>query len=295
MKVLVTGRDGQVAQSIAERWAGVDGIELVFAGRPQFDLADPDTIRKSLRNAAPDVVVSAAAYTAVDLAEDEPDLAARCNGVAPGMIAETCRELDARLIHLSTDYVFPGTGEAPLTETDPTGPTGVYGQTKLDGENAIRDAWDKHVIARTAWVYSPFGKNFVKTMLRLAEGRDELTVVADQFGNPTNALDIADGLLACIAAWRADPAKGLGETYHLAGTGHCSWCDFATHIMAVSADHGGPTATVGPITTADFPTKARRPSNSRLDCSKFEAAFGYRAPEWRASSAAVVERLLTSA
>ncbi len=295
MKVLVTGRSGQLAQSIAERWAGASGIALDFAARPQFDLADPDSIRRTLRRAAPDLVISAAAHTGVDLAEDEPELAARCNAVAPGVIAETCRELDAPLIHISTDYVFPGIGDAPLGETDMTGPTGVYGRTKLEGENAVRKAWGKHVIMRTAWVYSPFGRNFVKTMLRLAESRDELTVVADQFGNPTSALDIADGLMACIAAWRTEPGKGLGETFHLAGSGHCSWYDLARHIMAVSAEHGGPTASVRPVSTSEFPTRARRPANSRLDCRKFAATFGYCAPDWRESSAAVVKRLLSAA
>ncbi len=292
MKVLVTGREGQVAHALAERGAGHDGLELVFAARPDFDLADPDSIRAAVRNARPDVIVSAAAYTAVDNAEDDEDTARAVNAVGPGILAAEARDVGARVIHISTDYVFDGSGERAWRETDPVSPVGAYGRSKLAGEEAVRAASLDHLIFRTAWVYSPFGKNFVKTMLRLAETRDELTVVDDQYGNPTSALDIADAILAVCDAWASGARTCLGRTYHLAGTGDTSWCGFARSVLTDSGNLGGPTASVRPITTAEFPTKAHRPANSRLDCTRFERDFGYRAPDWRISAAEVVARLL---
>ena len=294
MRVLVTGRHGQVAHALAERMACSDGLSAVFAARPELDLADPDSIRRTIAAHQPDVVISAAAYTAVDLAEDEPEAAHALNAVAPGVIAQACRAAGARLLHLSTDYVFSGEASAPYREDDATAPLGVYGRTKLLGEEAVRQALpDAHMIARTAWVYSPFGKNFVKTMLRLAETRDELAIVADQYGNPTSAFDIADGLLAVLDTWRDGSRTGLGETYHLAGSGEASWYDLASHVLNESAALGGPAARVRPIPASDYPTRARRPANSRLDTGHFTAAFGYAAPDWRPSSAAVVARLLS--
>lgn len=289
--ILVIGRSGQLARSLAERGAA-RGLELRFAARPDLDLARPETLRRAVAESGAAIVVNAAAHTAVDQAEDEPEAAHALNAVAPGVLAEAAREQGARLIHVSTDYVFDGSGERPWREEDPTGPSSVYGRTKLAGEAAVRAALPDHVILRTAWVYSPFGRNFVRTMLSLAGTRDALTVVGDQVGNPTSALDIADGILAAVAAWETEPARGTGETYHLAGTGSASWADFAREIFALSRARGGPFAEVRDIASADWPAKAPRPLNSRLASDKFAAAFGYRAPDWRASLAPVVERLL---
>lgn len=289
--ILVLGRAGQLALSLAER-APDHGLALAFTGRPEADLADPDSLRRAVRESGAEVIVNAAAHTAVDQAEDEPDAAHALNVTGPLALAEAARGAGARLVHVSTDYVFDGTGERPWREDDPTGPRSVYGRTKLEGEEAVRRALADHAILRTAWVYSPFGRNFVRTMLAVAETRPRLTVVGDQVGNPTCALDIADGILTMIRTWRDEPARGLGATYHLAGTGSTSWADFAREIFARSAAFGGPSAEVEAIATADWPAKAPRPLNSRLDSSRFAATFGYRAPRWQESLAPVVARLL---
>lgn len=292
-EILVLGREGQLARSLSER-AADRGMNLSFAGRPEADLADPDSLRSAVRAARPDVIVNAAAYTAVDQAEDEPELAHALNVTGPQALAEAARETGARLIHVSTDYVFDGSGDRPWREEDPTGPRSVYGRTKLEGEEAIRAILPDHAILRTAWVYSPFGRNFVKTMLTLAETRPQLRVVGDQVGNPTSALDLADAILAMIEAWRDETDRGLGRTYHVAGTGSTNWADFAREIFALSAARGGPSAAVEAIATADWPAKAPRPLNSQLDSSLFAETFGYRAPPWRESLALVVERLLAA-
>ena len=220
-------------------WPDVD--PAVFAARPDLDLADPASIARIIEAAKPDIVISAAAYTAVDQAEDEPELAEAINGEAPGHIGHAAAKVGAPVLHLSTDYVFDGSGERAWRENDPTGPVGVYGRTKLAGEEALAASGATYAILRTAWVYSPFGGNFVKTMLRLAESRDTLNVVNDQNGNPTSALDIADALLAVADRWQAEPAHGANAIYHFAGTGSTTWADFARAIFAESARHGGPT------------------------------------------------------
>lgn len=289
--ILVVGRNGQLALSLAER-AAERGMTLAFAARPEVDLARPDTLRRAVADRGARIVVNAAAHTAVDQAEDEPEAAHALNAVAPRILAEAARDTGARLIHVSTDYVFDGSGERPWKETDPTGPRSVYGRTKLAGEDAVRAVLAEHAIVRTAWVYSPFGRNFVKTMLALAESRDSLTVVGDQFGNPTSALDLADGILSIVAAWAREPERGVGATYHLAGTGSTSWADFARAVFEISRERGGPSAEVTAIATADWPAKAPRPLNSRLDSTLFAGTFGYRAPPWRESLDRVVGRLL---
>jgi dTDP-4-dehydrorhamnose reductase len=291
---LVIGLHGQLTRSLAEG-ASAHGVSLRFVGRPEVDLGDADSLRRAVRDVGADVIINAAAYTAVDRAEDEPDLAEALNVAGPQALAEAAREAGARLIHVSTDYVFDGSGERPWREEDATGPRSVYGRTKLAGEEAIRVALPAHAIVRTAWVYSPFGRNFVKTMLGLAETRPELKVVGDQYGNPTSAHDLAQGILTMVAAWKRDISRGVGQTYHLAGTGATNWADFAREIFAVSRTRGGPFADVEAIATADWPAKAPRPLNSRLDSGRFEATFGYRAPQWQASLARVVERLLGDA
>lgn len=289
MKILVTGRDGQVAQSLAERHAG---RELVFAGRPELDLADPASIERAVAAINPALVISAAAYTAVDKAEDEPERAMAVNGEGPGVLARAAAKIGAPVIHLSTDYVFDGSLDRSWREDDPVAPLGVYGATKLAGEQAVAASGATHAILRTAWVYSPFGNNFVKTMLRLAETRDSLNVVEDQYGCPTSALDIADGIMAMVAAWQAEPARGTNAVYHLAGAGETDWAGFARAIFAESAKRGGPAAQVTGIPSSGYPTRAVRPANSRLDCARLAQVFGYRAPRWEDSLAVVMDRLV---
>lgn len=292
MRLVVTGRDGQIATSLLEAGKARDGIEVVAVGRPALDLTQPDTVFQALAAARPDIVVSAAAYTAVDQAEDEPDLAFAVNAVGAGKVAEAAARLGVPVIHLSTDYVFDGSKDGAYVETDATAPLGVYGASKLAGEQAVAAANPRHLILRTAWVYSPFGRNFVKTMLRLAADRDEISVVADQWGNPTSALDIADAILHAAAMLRDDEAFDGYGIYHLAGTGETSWSGFARHILDTSARYGGPTARVRDIATSDYPTKAQRPRNSRLSSAKFASVFGWNAPDWRQSTETGVRCLL---
>jgi dTDP-4-dehydrorhamnose reductase len=292
MKILVTGREGQLARSLVERGTRA-GFSLIAVGRPELDLERPESIAPAIAAAAPDVVINAAAYTAVDHAEDQPELAARINGEAAGEVAAAARRAGARVVQISTDYVFDGAASEPYDEGAPTRPLGAYGRSKLEGEEAVRAANSDHTIVRTAWVYSPFGRNFVKTMLDLARTRDTISVVADQRGNPSSALDLADGLLALLSGWRSEPERGKGEIYHLAGTGSTSWDMFARQIFAEAEKLGAPSAEVRSIRTEDYPTKATRPRSSRLDCSKFERDFGYRAPAWQISAAQVVGRLVS--
>jgi dTDP-4-dehydrorhamnose reductase len=291
MKWLVTGREGQLARSLAERAAHHPEIELIFAGRPEYDLERPEALAETIGAIAPDVVVNAAAYTAVDKAEDEPERARLVNAEAPARLAAAARAAGARFVQISTDYVFDGTGAGPYREDAPTAPIGVYGRTKCAGEEAVRAATPDHVIVRTAWVYSPFGTNFVRTMIRLARDRDTIRVVADQRGNPSSALDIADGLLAMAGRWRAEPRLGLGGTYHLGGSGETDWAGFAEAIFAECAARGLPSARVERIGTAEYPTRAVRPANSTLDSTAFARDFGFRMPDWQRSLATVVARL----
>ncbi|WHS32607.1 MULTISPECIES: dTDP-4-dehydrorhamnose reductase [Brucella/Ochrobactrum group] len=291
MKMVVTGREGQVVQSLLEKAAQHPDLEVIALGRPELDLADPATIRKAIVNAKPDVVVSAAAYTAVDQAEDEPEIALAVNAAGAAAVAESAKACGAPVIHLSTDYVFAGNSDRPYVETDPTGPRSVYGSSKLEGERLVAAANPQHIILRTAWVYSPFGKNFVKTMLRLAETRDGLSVVSDQWGNPTSALDIAEAIIRVADHLAAKQDFADYGVYHLAGTGDINWSGFARGIFVESAKHGGPTAEVTDIATAAYPTKAARPANSRLSTEKFTTTFGWSMPHWQASLAEVVARL----
>jgi len=289
MKILVTGREGQLVRSLLERGQSSPGLSLIALGRPELDLEDPASIGTAIARHSPDVVINAAAYTAVDRAEDEPEQAFRINGAAAGEVAAAARQAGARVIQISTDYVFDGRLDAPYAEDAPATPLGVYGQSKLQGEEMVRRENPGHAIVRTSWVYSPFGHNFLKTMMTLARARDTVSVVDDQFGSPSSALDLADGLLAMAAHWRQNPEAGLGETYHLAGTGRTSWFDFARHIFVECERLGRSFATVQPIPTEQWPTKAVRPKNSALDCSKFERDFGFRAPHWADAAARVVQ------
>jgi len=289
MRLLVTGREGQVSRSLEEAAATVGGLELIRVGRPDFDLQNPKSVLETIGAAKPDIVVSAAAYTAVEQAEAEPEEAFAANATGAGLVAEAAANVGAAVIHFSTDFVFPGTGRGNYVETDPTGPLNVYGRSKLQGERLVAAANPRHVILRTAWVYSPFGKNFVKTMLSLARDRDTVRVVGDQWGNPTAAGDIAEGILR-IAARMSEQRAEYG-VFHLAGQGHASWSGFARQIFSESARLGGPTATVEEITTAEFPTKAVRPQNSRLSCAKLFDAYGWQPGEWQDALRPVVARL----
>lgn len=292
MKIVVTGREGQLVQSLLERAAQQPNLQVIALGRPELDLTKPETVRSAIEALKPDLVVSAAAYTAVDMAEDEPELAFAVNATGAQAVAEAAKACGAPVIHLSTDYVFAGDTSKPYVETDITGPRSAYGSSKLEGERRVAQANPKHIILRTAWVYSPFGKNFVKTMLKLAETRDALSVVSDQWGNPTSALNIADAIIQIADHLAATPDFSAYGVYHVAGTGDTNWSGFARAIFSESAELGGPTATVTDIATADYPTKAVRPANSRLSTAKFQEVFDWSAPHWQSSLGDVVARLV---
>ena len=291
LRIVVTGREGQVARALAERCADQEEIRLVHAERPDFDMADPERLADKIAALAPDIVVNAAAYTAVDQAESEPDLAMAINATAAGEVARGARLAGAPVVHISTDYVFDGSLGRPYRETDPVSPLGVYGRTKLAGEKAVAAANPRHLVMRTSWVYSPFGRNFVKTMLRLAETRDEIGVVADQVGNPTSAFVIADGALAAIRSGRLQQPERPGGIYHLSGTGSASWYEVAQAVFERHSAAGKRVPLVKAITTAEYPTPARRPADSRLDTALAEKTFGYRAPDWRVSLAETMRAL----
>lgn len=293
MRIVVTGGpDGQILLSLMERGAAARH-EIVALGRPELDLAgDGDAIMRTVAATRPDAIVSAAAYTAVDKAETERDLAFAINGTGAGAVAQAAQKLGVPIVHISTDYVFAGSKPKAYTEDDPTGPVSVYGASKLAGEEAVLAASPNAAVLRTAWVYSPFNANFVKTMLRLAADREEVGVVGDQHGNPTSALDIADALLAIVGNLVASDGAGLRGVFHMTGQGEASWAEFAERIFATSAAAGGPSARVRAITTADYPTPAARPANSRLDSSKLARVHGVRLPEWRGSTDEVVRRLV---
>lgn len=293
MRLAVTGKQGQVVTSLLERGAAAS-VEVIALGRPELDLADPASVKAAIAAAAPDVVVSAAAYTAVDKAESEPELAFEVNEVGAGAVAEAAAALQIPIIHLSTDYVFAGDKAAPYLESDPTGPVSVYGASKLAGEKKVAAATGNHAILRTAWVYSPFGANFLKTMLRLGASRDMLRVVADQRGTPTSALDIADAVIAVARRLKTDPDPALRGVFHLTGGGEGTWADFAEVIFASLEARTGRGVAVERITTADYPTPARRPANSRLSNNKLQSSYGVKLADWDVSTRSVVDRLLAA-
>lgn len=291
-RILVTGTDGQVVGSLLEKAATRTDIELLPIGRPELDLTATDKIAPAIEALKPDVILSVAAYTAVDAAETDEATALAVNGTAVGEIGKAAARLGVPVVHLSTDYVFSGDKPSPYSETDPTGPLSAYGRTKLAGELALAAATPNHVVLRTAWVYSPFGKNFIKTMLRLGETRDSVGVVADQVGNPTSAFDIADGLLKVADNLLTSDDPALRGTFHMTGLGETTWAGFAAEIFRLSAMFGGKPVAVDPIPTSAYPTPAKRPSNSRLDCGKLERLHGVRLPNWRISTEPVVRRLV---
>lgn len=291
MRVLVIGSKGQLGRSLLERAARSRELEVVGIGRPEIDLELPGSAAAAISGVAPAVVVNAAAYTLVDQAEDEPERAFRINAYAAAEIAVAARDSGARLIHVSTDYVFGGAADEPYREDFPPNPLGVYGRSKLEGEEQVRVAASDHMVIRTAWLYSPFRQNFVKTIVNATAQRDVVAVVDDQRGSPTSALDVADGILVVLGRWSTGDRLGVGDTYHLAGTGDTSWFGFAQAVMAECARRRLPTAEVRPIPSAEWPTRAERPRYSVLDSGKFERDFGYRARPWPDSLAAIIGRL----
>ena len=291
LRLVVTGSQGQVVRALAECGPQLD-VDVIALGRPQLDLLTPATIFGALETAKPDVVVSAAAYTAVDLAESNAAEAHSVNAAGAGEVARAAASLGVPVVHLSTDYVFDGALDRPYREDDPTGPVGAYGRSKLAGEQAVAAANPDHVILRTAWVYSPFGKNFVRTMLNLAATREEINVVADQHGSPTSAHDIADGVIRVARNLKSNAAPNLRGVFHMTAQGEATWAEFAEAIFAASRAAGGPFSRVKPIPTTDYPTPARRPANSRLDNAKLAREHGVSLPHWRDALAICMARLV---
>lgn len=290
MKLLVIGRSGQLARSLVERVPSAD-LAISAAGRPDCDVTRRDSVAAAVAAAKPDLVVNAAAYTQVDRAEAEVAEAFAINAEGAGHIGSAAAAAGVPVIHVSTDYVYDGQKTAPYVETDPVAPINAYGRSKLAGEQALAAAQPQHVILRSAWVFSPFGSNFVHTMLRLAAERPKVRVVADQFGNPTSAADLADAIIA-IARQIVSGGPEAWGVYHAAAEGETSWHGLAEAVFAEAAKRGHPVPEVEPIATADYPTPARRPANSRLDCGKLAATFGFRLPDWREGVASVVSQLV---
>jgi len=288
--VLVIGSTGQLACSLARQGTAAR-YAVVCRGRPDCDVTDLAALRRLFEEISPAAVINAAAYTAVDNAESDPATAFAVNANGPGHLAALCAEHDIALVHISTDYVFDGTGRRAYLETDSIAPLGVYGASKAAGEAAIRRTWARHLIFRTAWLYGADGHNFLKTMLRLGSERDELSVVDDQRGTPTSADDAAGAILAALDRMLAAPADDpLWGTYHLTNGGSTTWCGFAREIFRLAAASGRRTPKVTPIPTAAYPTPARRPAYSVLDTSKVRNAFGIELPPWQASLAACYAR-----
>ena len=292
-RFLVTGTQGQVAQSLLFRAADHDDIDIIAIGRPDLDLMKPETIETTFDLVQPDLVISAAAYTAVDRAESDEETAWAVNAGGPEALARLAARHKVPLIHLSTDYVFDGSKREPYTETDAVAPLGVYGRTKWEGECRILAHHDDVAILRTAWVYSPFGRNFVKTMLQLSETRDSISVVDDQIGNPTSALDIAEGVLSVARNLLGGSDSSIRGIFNMVSSDDASWADFAEQIFHVSKANGGPSASVRRITTAEYPTPAKRPPNSRLECGKLSLNYGVQLPVWKHSASEVVKALLS--
>ena len=291
-RILLTGITGQVGQELQQTLASLG--EVVSVGRDRVDFSQPEAVQQVMETVKPAIVINSAAYTAVDQAETEPDLAKLVNAVAPGVLAKAAQSIGAGLIHISTDYVFDGTQSSPYLETDPTNPLGVYGSTKLAGEEAVRAACDRHFIIRTAWVYGAKGKgNFVKTMLRLGVDRDELRVVTDQIGAPTWSKDLA-GAIAQLAPQLSTATAG---TYHYTNSGVCSWYDFAVAVFEEAQQLGFPLKIqrVVPITTPEYPTPAKRPAFSVLSLKKISTLLGTHPPHWRHSLRAMLTELKTMA
>lgn len=277
MNILISGRNGQVAQALQHALGKLGQLHVL--GSDQLDLAHPERIAEQVRAIAPDLIINAAAHTAVDQAESEPELAFAINATAPGIFAEEAARLGVPLIHYSTDYVFDGSKTGPYTEDDAPNPLGVYGRSKLAGEQAIAAVGGQHLILRTSWVYSTHGRNFLLTMQRLLQEKPELRIVADQIGAPTWAGTIADSTRQLIERWQAGQAGAWG-IYHLTAQGETSWFGFAQAIGEQLKAQGKPCANLLPIPSSEYPTPARRPLNSRLDCSRLQREWNVSQPDW---------------
>ena len=288
--IMVTGGAGQLATAMEQE----GGAAVRRVGRPAFDFDRPPSIAETVQALQPTLVVNAAAWTAVDAAEAEPEAAGRANRDGPATLAAHCADAGIPLIHVSTDYVFDGVKGAPYTETDPTSPTGVYGTTKLEGEQAVLAAWPRAIILRTSWVYSATGKNFVRTMLGAAQKNPRLRVVADQQGCPTAARDLALAILAIAARLRDGWQDRYAGVFHAAGAGSTTWHGLADALFQDAAQYGHPVPAVDAIATSDWPTPARRPPDSRLDCTKLSQVFDVRLPEWRSGLSRTVAELLAT-
>lgn len=282
MKILVTGANGQVGHCLQQQLSESDW-EFVALTRAELDISNAQAVTKAVQEFQPDVIINAAAYTAVDKAEQERELAFAINCDGPANLARAAKQINAAILHISTDYVFAGDASGTYTEDAPTAPQGVYGESKLEGEQTVAVANDKHIILRTAWVFGEQGNNFVKTMIRLGSTRDTLGIVADQEGGPTYAGDIARTLLVIAQQYIAGKTITWG-IYHYSGLPHVSWFGFAQHIFAEveqTKHYEKAIPHLNAIATADYPTPAKRPANSKLDCSKIEQAFGIAPSDWQ--------------
>lgn len=289
MRILVIGRDGQLSQSLAEHARKHPGLDLRAVGRPQLDLERPGTMADQIDAYRPDVVINAAAYTAVDKAESEPEKAFAINRDGAAAAARAAASVNAGFVHISTDYVFDGRKSEPYVEEDETGPLNVYGRSKLEGERAVLAAHPRALVLRTSWLFSPFGSNFMKTMLRLGAERPMLRVVGDQIGNPTSALDLASAILD-VAPMLREEAGGL---YHLSGRDSTNWHDFAEFIFREGKKHGRASPTLEAISGSEYKTPARRPANSRLNCNAFASRFGITLRPWNEAASEVVARCVS--
>jgi dTDP-4-dehydrorhamnose reductase len=296
MKLLLLGKGGQVGWELQRSLAPLGELVALDFDSTDFhaDFSRPEQLADTVLKARPDVIVNAAAHTAVDKAESEPEFARKLNATSPGVVAEAAQQIGALMVHYSTDYVFDGSGSKPWKEDDATGPLSVYGQTKLEGEQLVAQNCAKHLIFRTSWVYAARGGNFAKTMLRIAKERDKLTVIDDQFGAPTGAELLADVTAHAIRATLQDPAKaGL---YHAIAGGETTWYGYARFVLETAQQAGvelraGPQA-VEPVPTSAFPTPAKRPHNSRLDTNKLQTTFGLRLPPWQEGVARMLRETL---
>jgi len=293
MRILITGGEGQLGTELIAQ-SKAHGTEVLAPTLAQMDLTDPARVDVFWDAFQPEALINAAAYTAVDRAETEPDLAFAVNAAAPAYLAQRCRRAGIPLIHISTDYVFDGQKGSPYLEEDPISPLGVYGRSKAEGESAVRGALDRHLIIRTAWLYSARGANFVKTVMRLAAERDELRIVDDQLGSPTSATDLAGAILH-IAGRLGSGAELPWGTYHYCGNGVTSWFGLTRHVLeTLVAQERMTSFRLTPITTAQYPTPARRPAFSALDCRRIETAFGIIRPPWQAGVEKTVLQLLAT-
>lgn len=295
MKILLTGKDGQVGFELQRSLAPLG--EVVAVDFADCDLSDAKAIRELVASVRPSIIVNPAAYTAVDKAESDPERATEVNAVAPGVFGEEAVKLGALVVHFSTDYVFDGTKDGAYREVDPTNPQSVYGRTKRDGELALANANPYHLILRTSWVVGTHGGNFAKTMLKLATERESLSVVADQWGAPTSAALLADIAAQLIRQWQRDGEASVPYgVYHCVAGGETNWCDYARFVIGEAIKAGKPIKVqpeaIRTITTADYPTPARRPANSRLDTSKFRQTFGLELPHWQTGLSHILQQIL---